>query len=268
MNSKFVIAACAAAMGIALALNAASAADPSASATQAAPPAQAAPPNIDPHADELLTKMCGAVGSADAFSFHAEVLFDKVLGRGVKIQYAAEINFYLQRPDELAVDYQSDLGGKQLWYQNDTLTIFDEPHQMYASMKVPSSIDAMLDQVAQTEHLTLPLSNLAYKDPCERIRKLIIYGSYIGVNDVNGLECDHIAFSSSNIDLQLWLDRSGKPIPRKIVINYRTQPSSPEYIAVLSDWKFPKQISENHFQPQLPKDAKRIEFLKVKEANQ
>jgi len=136
---------------------------------------------------------------------------------------------------------------------------------MYASMKVPSSIDTMLDQVEQKQHLTLPLSNLAYSDPCLRIRKQIIFGSYIGVNDVNGVECDHLAFSSRNIDLQLWLDRSGKPVPRKIVINYRTEPGSPEYIAVLSDWKFPKEISDSHFSPQLPKDAKRIEFLKVKD---
>ncbi|WP_324094661.1 DUF2092 domain-containing protein [Candidatus Binatus sp.] len=268
MSFKFAAAACGAAMGIALALNAALAADPSASPTQAAPPVQAAPqpPRIDPHADDLLTKTCEALGSADALSFHAEILFDKVLPRTVKVQYAAEMNFALERPDELVVDYHSDLGGKQLWYQRDTLTIFDEPHEMYASMKVPSSIDTMLDQVEQTQHLTLPLSNLAYSDPCSRIRKQIIFGSYIGVNDVNGVDCDHVAFSSRNIDLQLWLDRSGKPVPRKIVINYRTEPGSPEYIAVLSDWKFPKQISDNRFSPHLPKDAKRIEFLKVKES--
>jgi hypothetical protein len=71
MNSKFVIVTCAAAMSLAMALNGAWAADSSASAAQSAPPVQPAPPNIDPHAEELLTKMCGAVGSADAFSFHA-----------------------------------------------------------------------------------------------------------------------------------------------------------------------------------------------------
>jgi len=266
MSFKLAAAACGAAMGIALALNAALAADPTASPTSVAPPLQASVPNIDPHADELLSKTCAALGTADAFSFHAEILFDKVLPPAVKVQYAAEMNFALQRPDELVVDYHSDLGGKQLWYKNDTLTIFDEPHEMYASMKVPSSIDTMLDQVERTEHLTLPLSNLAYSDPCQRIRKRIIFGSYIGVNDVNGVDCDHVAFSSRDIDLQLWLDRSGKPVPRKMVINYRTEPGSPEYIAVLSDWKFPKEISDSHFKPQLPKDAKRIEFLKVKES--
>jgi hypothetical protein len=266
MSFKFAAAACGAAMGITFALNAAIAADPAATSTQAAPPVQAAPlPKIDPQADELLSKTCGALGAADAFSFHAEILFDKLLPHAVKVQYAAEMNFALQRPDELVVIYHSDLGGKQIWYQGDTLTIFDEPHLMYASMKVPSSIDTMLDQVAQTEHLTLPLSNLAYGDPCLRIRKQIIYGGYVGVNDVNGVDCDHLAFSSSSTDLQLWLDRSGKPVPRKLVINYRTEPGSPEYIAVLSDWKFPKEIADSHFRAELPKDAKRIEFLKVKE---
>src|SRR5208282_992305 len=260
MSFKLAAAACGAAVGMALALNAALAADPAATATQAAAPVQSAPPQLDPHADELLAKTCDALGSADAFSFHAEILFDQVLPHAVKVQYAAEMNFALQRPDELAVDYHSDLGGKELWYQNGMLTIFDEPHMMYASMKVPSSIDAMLDQVASTEHLTLPLSNFAYSDPCARIRKRIVYGTYIGVNDVNGVATDHVAFSSKNVDLQLWLDRSGKPVPLKMVINYRTEPGSPEYIAVLSNWKFPKQISDSHFRADPPKDAKKIEF--------
>ena len=77
---------------------------------------------------------------------------------------------------------------------------------------------------------------------------------------------DHIAFSSAQVDLQLWLQHSGKPVPRKIVINYRTDPGSPEYVAVLSDWKFPSSIPASMFRPQLPKTAKHIDILKVKEA--
>jgi len=91
MRFKLAAAACGAAMGIALAFHASVGADPSASTTQVAPPVQTLPPKIDPHADELLTKTCEALGSADAFSFHAEVLFDKVLPHAVKVQYAAEI---------------------------------------------------------------------------------------------------------------------------------------------------------------------------------
>jgi hypothetical protein len=266
MTVRLARAACGAAIGVAFTLNAASAADPATPAKQVAQPVQAAPaPKVAPLADELLTKTCAALGSADAFSFHAEVLFDQVLPSAVKVQYAGSIDFAVQRPNELAIDFHSDLGGKQLWYQNSTLTIFDRPHMMYANLTTPNSIDGMLDQVAESHKLRLPLSNLAYSDPCVRIQKQIIFGTYIGVNDVNGVDCDHLAFSSSKIDLQLWLARSGRKVPRKIVINYRTEPGSPEYIAVLSDWKFPKQIPDAHFRRQLPNHAQRIEFLKVKE---
>jgi hypothetical protein len=258
-------------MGVVFALNEALAADSAATPTQVSP-VQTAPtvqtgplPTIAPLADKLLTQTCNVLGTADAFTFHAEVLFDQVLPYAVKIQFAGEINFALQRPDELAIDYRSDFGAKQLWYQKDTLTVFDRPQLMYGTLQVPDSIDQMLDRVAEMHNLRLPLSNLAYSDPCLRIRKQIIFGTYVGVNDVNGVACDHLAFSSSKIDLQLWLARSSKPVPRKIVINYRSEPESPEFIAVLSDWKFPMQIPDSDFRRQLPKNAKRIEFLKVKE---
>jgi hypothetical protein len=198
-------------------------------------------------------------------AFTPRCLFDEVLRSAVKIQYAGEINFAVQRPDELAIDFRSDVGGKDLWYTKDKLTIFDPPHDMYATLAVPDSIDGMLDQVAATHNLRLPLANFAYSDPCLRLKKQIIFGSYIGVNDVNGVACDHLAFSSRTIDLQLWLDRSAKPVPRKVVINYRSEPGAPEYIAVLSAWKFPKHLVGARFTPQLPKNAKRIEFLQVKE---
>ncbi len=266
MNLKLATSTCMAAMGAALALTTVLAADAAPTDTQAAPPVHAAPlPKVDPLADQLLTKTCKVLGSADAFSFHAEVLFDQVLPSNVKVQFAGAIDFALQRPDELAIDYHSDLGGKQLWYRKDTLTLFDRPQLMYASLTVPDSIDSMLDRVEQMHHLRFPLSNFAYSDPCLRIQKQIIFGTDVGVNDVNGVACDHLAFSSSSIDLQLWLDRSGKAVPLKMVINYRTEPGSPEYIAFLSNWKFPKQIPDSRFRSQFPKDAKRIEFLKVKE---
>jgi hypothetical protein len=266
MKFKHAAMACGTVIGVALALSAALAAGPVSSPVPVAPGVKVAPPpKVDPHADKLLTATCNALGSAGAFSFHAEVMFDQVLPSAVKVQFAGEIDFALQRPDELAIDYHSDLGGKQLWYQKDTLTLFDLSHLMYGTLTVPDAIDPMLDRVAQMHHLRFPLSNFAYSDPCRRIQKQIIFGAYVGVNDVNGAACDHLAFSSSQIDLQLWLDRSGKPVPLKMVINYRTEPGSPEYIAVLSKWKFPQHIPASRFRAEIPKDAKRIGFLKVKE---
>ncbi len=221
---------------------------------------------IAPYADKLLTKACQALSSANAFTFHAEITFDQVLPPDVKVQFAGAMDYAVQRPDQLAIDYASDLGAKELWYSGDTLTILDSPHMAYTTLTVPPTLDGMLDRIADMDNLTFPLSDFAASDLCQVVHKQATYGGYVGVGDVNGVDCDHVAFSSPTADFQLWLDRSGKPIPRKVVINYRSLPGSPEYVAVLSDWKFPEKIKASRFQPDVPKDVKRIEFLKVKES--
>jgi hypothetical protein len=236
-----------------------------ATATEAIPPASTHPGGIVPQADKLLTRACEALAAANAFSFHAEILFDEVLPPDIKVQFAGAMDYAVQRPDELAIDFNSDLGAKRLWYSGGNLTILDLPHMVYSLVTVPSTIDGMLTKVAENHNVTIPLGDFAASDPCLLVRKEATYGGYIGVNDVNGVDCDHIALSSPKADFQLWLDRSGKPIPRKVVINYRTDPGSPEYIAVLSNWKFPSKIPANHFRTDLPKQAKRIEILKVGE---
>jgi len=183
----------------------------------------------------------------------------------VKLQFAAAADYAVQRPDQLAVEFHSDLGGKEIWYNGTNVTIYDPPHMVYASTEVPASIDGMMEQLEVAHNLSIPLADLAYSHPCEMFRKGIVFSAYIGVNDVTGEDCDHLAFTKSNVDWQIWLQRTGKHLPRKVVINYRNAPGSPEYVGVLSDWKFPANIPESVFRPDLPKDAKRIDIMKVKE---
>ncbi len=246
------------------------AAAPSSAASPAsaqAPPQPAPPPKLDPRAEQLLSRSCEDLASSKAFTFHAEITFDKVLPSNVKLQVAAAADYAVQRPDQLAVEFHSDLGGKEIWYDGTTVTIFDPPHMVYASTEVPASIDGMMNQLEEAHNLSIPLADLAYSHPCEMLRKGIIYAAYIGVNDVDGDDCDHLAFTKNNVDWQIWLQRKGKDLlfPRKVVINYRNAPGSPEYVAVLSDWKFPESIPASVFRPDLPKDAHRIDIKKVKE---
>ena len=49
------------------------------------------------------------------------------------------------------------------------------------------------------------------------------------------------------------------------MINYRSTPGAPEYVAVISDWKFPPTIPDSRFTPQIPKKATRIKFVDLKE---
>ena len=235
-------------------------------ASQPAPQAETAPKSkIDPYVERLLNRSCEDLTSSKAFTFHAEIAFDQVLPSNVKLQFAAAADYAVQRPDQLAVHFHSDLGAKEIWYSGTNVTIFDPPHMVYASTAVPDSIDGMMERIEEIHNLSIPLADLAYSHPCQMFLKRVIFAAYVGVNDMGGEDCDHLAFAENSVDWQIWLQRTGKHLPRKIVINYRNAPGSPEYVAVLSDWKFPATIPATVFQPDLPKDAKRIGIMKVKE---
>lgn len=239
----------------------ASAAGPEA-APQASQPSQ---PKIAPQAEQLLQRTCDMLTDANAFTFHAEVMFDQVLRSAVKLQFSGALEYAVQRPNELAVEYQSDLGGKRFWYDGKTVTLYDPPHKVYSSIAAPGTINEMMDQVMEAHHLSLPLGDMALSNACGKIGPQITFGTWVGVNDVLGVPCDHLAFASDTVDFQLWVQHRGKPLPRKVVINYRALPGAPEYIALISDWQFPAGIPQSRFRASLPKGAVRIEFQTVKE---
>jgi hypothetical protein len=105
----------------------------------------------------------------------------------------------------------------------------------------------MPEQAWATDQLTVPISDLGLSDPCIKFRSLATFGGYLGVGDVNGVDYDHIALTSPTVDYQIWLDRSTKPVPLRIVINYRAEPGSLGYIAVLSHLKFRKSYHPASF---------------------
>jgi len=223
--------------------------------------APAAPPVIDPQVRAVLNRVCSELSSAKTITYHAEINFDSVLPSGVKIQYAAEMDTAIKRPDHLAINYKSDLGAKTIWYDGKTLTIFDPAHRAYASIATPDSIDAMFKQVADEKNLSIPLEGLDFNDECGRAYRDIQRAKYIGLNDADGIDCDHLGFIQADTDWQLWVNHNGKPLPRKIVITYKKLPSQPQWSAVFSNWRFNQNLPASLFQPKIPKGAVRATFI-------
>ena len=180
---------------------------------------------VDPHASQILRRACTVLADSEAFTFHAEINFDQVMPSEVKLQFAGASDFAVRRPNALAVDYESDLGAKRLWYNGKTLTIFDAPSMTYASAPVPPSIDEMLDSVAEMHNLTIPLADLALSNPCEMIsHKILAVMMAVGV--VGAVGCDHLGWAQSTVEKQV---RSSAPktwLTRKIVVNYGTTPGA------------------------------------------
>ena len=67
------------------------------------------------------------------------------------------------------------------------------------------------------------------------------------------------------MDWQIWIEKGDRPLPRKMVINYKSEPQSPQYMATLSAWETRPRFHPAHFQFVPPDDADQIEFLTERE---
>ena len=222
-------------------------------------------PVIQPAAKDLIDKMGTFLNMAKQFTFHAEVMFDDVLPSGQKLQFAAAEDVSVRKPDRIYVDYQSDLGSKKFWYDGKTVTLLSPAHDSYSTINAPSNIESTIDTLMKDYGFTVPLGDFLFSDPHRTLMKNVEAGIYVGPGDVNGVDCQHLAFVEKYIDWQIWIEDGKEPVPRKVIITYKTMPGSPQYIAVLTDWNFEKSLPDSLFSAVLPKDAKHIDFIKLKD---
>src|SRR5215469_7282350 len=151
----------------------------------APPPTSAAAPAVAEPADRLIKEMSAYIGSANEFTFHADVTFDHVLPSGQKLQYSAAEEVVLKRPGGLYVEWNGDLGARQFWYDGKSVTLYDPAMPFYASDTAPPAIDIMLDQLVPKLNFAPPLADFLYSDPYKRVRGNIQYGFDLGQADVN-----------------------------------------------------------------------------------
>jgi hypothetical protein len=209
---------------------------PSSAATGAAPAVAA-------QANRLLKDMSNYIGSAEQFTFHADVTFDHVLPSGQKLQYSSSEDVALQRPGRLYVQWSGDLGDRRFWYDGTSITLYDPATPFYASESAPPEMDAMLGKLVTQLNFSPPLVDFLYSDPYRSVHGNVQYGIDLGLTSVGGRRCQAFAFVEKDIDWQIWIDTGPQLTPCKLVITYKTQPAQPQFSAVFTDWNFAPRIA-------------------------
>jgi hypothetical protein len=222
-------------------------------------------PVIDSRTDKLLRAMGDYLKSSEQFSLHANVTFDDLASSGQKIQYASSSDIAVHRPDRVYAEKQSDLGGKRFWYDGKNMTQMDTGLGVYATVPVPADIDSAMDHLAEKHGFSPPLVDFVYSDPYHTLIENVESGFYVGLHDIEGVRCHHLAFVQKNIDWQIWIEDGKQMVPRKFIITYKTIPASPQYSAVLSEWDLDAHLPDALFNINLTstENFEKIEFVTV-----
>ncbi len=229
--------------------------------------AQAQEKDIDPFVEQLVKLTSDYLTSADAFRVKAEVTYEKVLTSGKKLQLSRTVEIMLRRPDRLRTEVLGDQGSRRIYYDGATLSMHDLDQNVYGTVEAPATIDEMIDSLRDQYGIALPLADLLVSDIDQSFRDNADSGRYMGLHYHQGVKHHHLLLSNQNVDYQVWIEDSARPVPKKIVITYVNEPGQPQFTAVLSGWDFAPRLPDLVFDFAPPIDADEIEFLPLANAN-
>jgi hypothetical protein len=236
--------------------------------SQAPAPSPTAPAEartIDPKADDAMKKMSAFLAGQKTFTLEAEETFDAEFARAYRIQLTNVRTLTVERPSRFAASATGDILHRASWYDGKSLTVLNRKRNVYASLEMPGTIDAVLDKLATDYEVVLPLSDLLYADPYPTMMGGVLYGKHLGTHLAAGVACHHLTFGQEGVEWQIWIDAGAQPLPRKLTIAYWDQPAVPQYQAVFRRWTLDVKVKPDQFVFRPPTGATRVELRDLEE---
>lgn len=222
---------------------------------------------IDAEALQLLHGMTDYLGSLQRFSMHTENTYEDVLETGQKIQFQFSSSIVAQRPDKLRAERTDGMARQLFVYDGETLSMYDGGPDFFSIIGVPDNIDDFLHFARDTLDLVPPSGDMVYSNAFELLTAGITSGFVVGKAVIDGVSCDHLAFTTPVVDWQVWVADGDKPLLYKYVLTTRDDPAQPQFVTLVSDWNTEPKIEAGTFDFEPPATAMEIDFLLVDAGN-
>jgi hypothetical protein len=232
-----------------------------------------APANARSEADEGAAKrveaMANFLAKAPRLSVTVDCSFDVVQASGQKIEFGELRAITLRRPDRVRIETTRRDGVRRgLIFDGKQITAFDLDQKVYATTPKPGTTDAAFDFIKDDLDMRLPLSELFSSNFPQKVSDMLGSARLVGEDTLNGVATDHVALRGDTADLQLWIARTGDPLPQRLVITYGLAEGQPQFAANFRDWNLAPDVPDSVFSFTPAEGAQEIPFLVRKPENQ
>jgi len=219
---------------------------------------------IDDGAVEALNEMSNYLMSAKTLALTSEATRDVVTNDGQRIQLEGVAKYKIRRPG-FVIDYDSDIKSRRFIYDGKNFTVYSPKLGFYATVPAPGTNREVLDTIYQKFGIALPLEDLfRWGDGSSAARVQAFKSAYnVGTATIDGVPTDHYAFREADIDWEIWIQQGDQPLPKKLVIVDRTDPSRPTFTARLN-WQVNPAFTDADFTFVPDANAKRIQLATFK----
>ncbi len=211
-------------------------------------------------AKALVKSMSDYMAAQQAISFSFDTDLEIVTKDKQKLALASSGTVTLSRPDKVHVTRHGGFADVEAIFDGKTLSLVGRNANIYGQVDVPGSIDHLIDVLRDKYHRPVPGADLLQSNVYDALMPEVIDAKDLGSGVIGGVECDHLAFRTKEVDWQIWIAQGAHPYPCRYVITSKLVDDAPQYSVRIRDWKTGNEVASDDFSFNNSTSAKKMEL--------
>jgi hypothetical protein len=216
----------------------------------------------EPAAKALVKSMSDYMAAQKAISFSFDTDLEIITKDKQKLALASSGTVTLSRPDKIHFARHGGFADVEAIFDGKTLSLTgrNANANLYGQVEVPGSIDHLIDELREKYHRPVPGADLLQSNLYDALMPQVIDAKDLGSGVIGGVECDHLAFRTNEVDWQIWIAQGARPYPCQYVITSKLVDDGPQYSVQIRDWKTGNEVASDDFSFKNPAGAKKMEL--------
>lgn len=206
----------------------------------------------------LFKTMSDYLAKQQMISFDLDTTLEVVSKDQQKVAFASSGEITLSRPDKLRGTRHGGFANVEFVFDGKTMSLLGKDIKLFLQIDVPGTIDNLVDVLRTQYQRPVPAADLLSANVYEAIMPYVTDVKDLGSGVIRGVECDHFAFRTPDVDLQIWITQGEHPYPRRYTLSSSKITGSPQYTVDVTNWKTGKAVTPVDFAFKAPSDARRL----------
>ena len=214
----------------------------------------------DAYAKTQLKVMSDYLAAQKTISFGFDANYEVVTTDKQKLALASSGKIVLNRPDKIRATRSGGFADIEMLFDGKTLTLLGKTANLYTQIDAPGTLDHLIDELREKYNRPLPGADLLLSNVYDVLMADVVEAKDLGSGVIGGVECDHLAFRTKEVDWQIWIAQGKRPYPCRYVITTKLVDQAPQYSLQIRDWKTGSKVASDGFTFKNPTSAKKIDM--------
>ena len=198
-------------------------------------------------ARKLFKAMSEYMVAQKAIAFQYDTILEIVTKDKQKLALASSGTVTLTRPDKIRITRTGGFADVEFLFDGKTLTLLGKTMNLYGQVDVPGTIDHLIDELRDKHRRPAPGADLLVSNINDMLMATVVNVKDLGSGVIGGVECDHLAFRTKEVDWQIWIAQGTRPYPCRYVITSPRVAQAPQYGITIRNWKTGDEVGSEDF---------------------